>query len=59
MQGFELSEKEKKYINRYHSTKFPTVIARELAVKYPKDNGGSRTGECIRRYIRVVIGGKK
>jgi len=53
--GQPLTKREKKYIKAHHQRKFPSVIARELGVKYPEDNGGERTDTCVKRYVKKLV----
>jgi len=52
MQGHPLSKQECKYIDAHKKRKFPSVIATDLAERFPEDNGGCRDAYCIKRYLR-------
>ncbi len=50
--GFPLSEREKDYIEQAKSEKFPSVIAKELAEKFPFDNDGSRSIKTVKSFLK-------
>lgn len=50
--GKPLSAREKAFIELWADEKFPTVIARHLGAYYAEDNGGSRSTQTVRNYIR-------
>lgn len=45
---------EKKVIEQMRDEKFPTVIARHLALHYSEYNGGSRATSTVQAYIRSL-----
>lgn len=51
--GFPLSEREKEYIEQAKDSKFPSVIARELAEKFPFDNDGSRSIKTVKKQLKL------
>lgn len=52
--GKPLSQREKAFIEQWADERFPAVIARHLGAYYAEDNGGSRSTQTIRNYIREV-----
>ncbi len=50
--GFPLSEREKEYIEQTKNDKFPSVIAKELAQKFPFDNDGSRSIKTVKSFLK-------
>lgn len=51
--GFPLSEREKEYIQETKDEKFPSVIARELAEKFPFDNDGIRSVKTVKSFLKT------
>lgn len=50
--GIELAPEEKKFIQTHKDTMFPSQIAATLSKEYPLINGGYRSPETIRDYIK-------
>ena len=50
--GKPLSKREQAFILANIDEKFPTVIARHLALYYGEDNGGSRSTWTVQEFIR-------
>lgn len=50
--GKPLSDREKAFIIANINEKFPTIIARHLALYYADDNGGSRSTWTVQEFVR-------
>ena len=50
MKGYDLSEREKKYIDE-NPQKFASVLSKDLGTMFPEDNGGNRGKSCINKYL--------
>jgi hypothetical protein len=53
--GKPLSKRERAFIEANIDEKFPTIIARHLALYYSEDNGGSRCTETVKIYIKSLM----
>ena len=52
--GKPLSDREKAFIKENMREKFPSVLARHLAMHYSADNNGSRSTRTVQEYIRKL-----
>ena len=52
--GKPLTDREKRFIKMHCKGLFASQIARQLEIRFPKDNGGFRDSQSINRYIRSL-----
>ena len=52
--GKPLTDREKAFIRANRTEKFPSVLARHLAMHYSADNNGSRSTRTVQEYIRKL-----
>jgi hypothetical protein len=52
--GKPLTDRERRFIEENRNEKFPTVLARHLALHYAEDNNGSRSTRTVQEYIRKL-----
>ena len=52
--GKPLHAVEKRVIEQMQDEKFPTIIARHLAMNYGEYNGGTRATSTVQTYIRTL-----
>lgn len=55
--GKPLTDREKAFIAANRTEKFPSVLARHLALYYSEDNGGSRCTETVKIYLKSLDAG--
>jgi hypothetical protein len=50
--GRPIGKKEDQFIRAHCKGMFASDLARQLVLRYPEENGGTRDKESIQRYMR-------
>lgn len=50
--GMEVSSREKRFVSENKNRLFPAQLAKELASRFPVDNGGFRSKRTVKQLLK-------